>query len=461
MRPCFSLGCSGGGRPEPASHEAPEEARTVPAANQPRDTAGHVHCVGLIAEAFIAEIETRAGTDVGRGRVRLAATIVAAHALKHLYISGFGSLVMPRIKIGLALSSAQFGSLATARSIANSFSTFSAGYLGDRFSGSAGPMLAFSLGLMGVSLALAGFAPNYWTMFAVMFLVGIGPAFFHPPAIGALSRRFPNRRGFAVSLHGMGANAGEVLGPATAAGVLALLMWRDVLRVSVIPALLAALAVWMLVRATPGERQAGVESFRAYLASVGGLLRNRVLIVLVVAVALKGVGEGAVTVFLPVYLIEELKYSSARAGLLLSIQKVAGLVSQPVMGLLSDRYGRKAVLAPAMATAAALAFALSLAEPGPQLVAVVVASGAFSFSLHHVFITAAIDSARGPLQSTVVALIYGASFVGAVSPYLAGLISDRFGIPGAFVYSGIVLSISAALIARSRIPRPQPPVPSP
>ena len=80
-------------------------------------------------------------------------------------------------------------------------------------------MLGLSLGLMGLSLVAAGFAPNFWTMFGVMLFLSIGPSLYHPPALGALSRRFPDRRGFAVSLHGTGGIAGEVIGPITVATV--------------------------------------------------------------------------------------------------------------------------------------------------------------------------------------------------------------------------------------------------
>ena len=67
-----------------------------------------------------------------------------------------------------------------------------AGYLGDRFANKAALMLGISMTLMGLSYFFAGFATNYWVMLAAMLFVGIGPSMYHPPAIGALSRRFPD-----------------------------------------------------------------------------------------------------------------------------------------------------------------------------------------------------------------------------------------------------------------------------
>ena len=391
--------------------------------------------------------------DLKHGRVRLASTVVLGHAIKHVYNSGFRSLIMPEIKIDLGLSRAQFGSLATARSITGGVATFTAGFLGDRFSNRAALMLGISLGLMGLTQMAIGFAPGYWTMLVVFFILGIGPSLYHPPALSALSHRFPDRRGFAVSLHGVGGIAGEVVGPLVVAGALELLIWRDVLKASVFPALVAALLIWAMMRSVPSRGGASqVASVREYLASLTALLENKALVILVLATALRAVGESAVGDFLPVYLREDLEFNTARVALYLSLAKAAGLVSQPAMGFLSDRFSRKAVLVPGAAASAVLSISFAFAGPGVQLAVVIVAAGAFSFSLHHIFIAAALDVSRGEVQSTVVALIYGAGLFGTFSPFVAGLISDRFGIHSVFLYGGSVLFLPVLLLAVTRLP---------
>ena len=205
-----------------------------------------------------------------RGRATAAAAIVFAHTVKHIYNSGMTSLIMPEVKIGLGLTRAQFGSLATATAIAWWTSTMVSGYLGDRFSNHAGRMLAISMTLMGIAFFLVGLAPNYLTMLAVMFLAGIGPSMFHPPALGELARRFPDRRGFVVAFHGVGANIGEVFGSPIVAAFLTFLAWRDLMAGSLVPALLVALGVALLVRS---RKTAG----RGEITSMRGLLRVPVL----------------------------------------------------------------------------------------------------------------------------------------------------------------------------------------
>lgn len=388
--------------------------------------------------------------DTKRGRTKIAATIFVAHAIKHLYNSGQGSLIMPEIKISLGLSRAQFGSLATSSSVAWWTSTMVAGYLGDRFSNRAGMMLAMAMSLMGGAFYLLGIAPNYKTMLVVMFLAGIGPSLFHPPALGELSRRFPDRRGFAVSLHGMGANIGEVLGAPAVAGLLTFMMWRDVLKISLGPALLVAAAVWLLMPSRKSAVEDAMSSTQGYFASLADLMRNRVLLLLIVATALRSIGEGGVGGFLSLYMRENLEYSVTTVALFLSLAQAAGIVSQPIMGILSDRIGRKPVLVTGTGLVMLSAFALAVAKPGIQLFLAVMVRGAFSFSLHHIFVAAALDAARGVAQSTVVSLIYGAGFLGTFSPFIAGLISDKYGIHSAFVYGGVTLIFPTVLLAVAR-----------
>ena len=79
--------------------------------------------------------------------------------------------------------------------------------------------------------------------------------------------------------------------------------------------------------------------------------------------------------------------------------------------------------------------------------------GAFVYSLHSIFIAAAMDVALGKAQSTVVSLIYGASFIGTLSPIIAGLLVDSFGLTSAFVYSGIIVLLSTVLLMVLRLPK--------
>ena len=139
-------------------------------------------------------------------------------------------------------------------------------------------------------------------------------------------------------------------------------------------------------------------------------------------------------------------------GFYLAGAQVTGIFAQPLMGWLSDTYGRKIVLVPSMTALGLLFIALNYASDDYQLILNVLAMGAFVYSLHTIFIAAAMDVSGGKAQSTVVSLIYGASFLGTISPIFAGLIVDEYGLKSAFVYSGIISLLATAVLAVLKLP---------
>jgi predicted MFS family arabinose efflux permease len=230
-------------------------------------------------------------------------------------------------------------------------------------------------------------------------------------------------------------------------------VWQDVLRVSVLPALVAAFVIWVLMRDFGGEA-GGAVSTRAYLASLASLMKRRMLFVLVLVTALRSMGHSAVIIFLPVYLREDLEFSATKVAIYLSLAQVAGIGAQPAMGFLSDRYGRKFVLMPAMTVLGVSFFALALADPGVQLTLTVLATGVFLYALHALFIATAMDVAgEGEVQSTVVSLVYGASFLGTFSPVLAGVVADARGTPAAFLFAGSLVFLATLILAAARLPK--------
>ncbi len=401
--------------------------------------------------------------ELRRGRNQLAATVVVGHAVKHIYNSALQSILFPEIKIGLGLSGTQLGTLAFSRQATSWVTTVFAGFLGDRFADRASLMLGISLLMTGVSYYLLGVADSvvsedliFLAVLAIMLLIGVGPSLYHPPAIGALSRRFPDRRGFAISLHGTGGSVGEVGGPLLAGVVLLgwlAMTWDSVLVYSLFPALVCAVAIWLFMRNVPGGEMRAVGSVREYFASLLSLLKRKALYVLVIVTALRSVGQSSVMIFLPVYLREELDFSPSKVAIYLSLAQVVGIVAQPVMGYLADRFGYKPVLVPSMLLMSLLAMALGFADPEPffwqisWLTITIMVMGTVLYALHAIFIAAAIEAAEGAVQSTIVSLIYGASFIGTLSPVIAGLIWDNYGVEATFVYGGALVLVGTLVLA--------------
>ena len=388
-----------------------------------------------------------------KGRLRFGATIVIGHALKHTYLSSLSAVLLPEIKLGLSLSATQVGTLASVQQFTGWFSTMTSGYLGDRFTGKTAMLLGISLGLTGISYFLLGIANSYVLLLFAMLLVGVGPSLFHPPALGALSRRFPDRRSLAIAMHGTGGSIGEVAGPLLAAGLLALLTWRGVLQISVVPALAVAFLMYTILKREHLHAAGGPTSFRAYLGSFSKLMAQRALLMICLITALRSVGQAMTTTFLPVYLREDIDFSAGLVAVYISMAQVVGIGSQPLMGYMSDRFGHKRVLVPALTIFSLLFILVPLAGSKIELALVILSLGAFLFSLHAILLSAAAEMVPEDMQSTVVSLIYASSFVGALAPTVAGVIGDAYGLKSTFLVSATLVGTAAVVLSLTRLPK--------
>jgi MFS family permease len=218
------------------------------------------------------------------------------------------------------------------------------------------------------------------------------------------------------------------------------------------PALLAGMFIWGMMRSVTGDVP-GSASTRAYFASLAILVKKGALVVLVLVTALRSMGQTAMMTFLPIYLREDLEFTATWTAIYLSMAQIVGIGAQPAMGLISDKFGRKLVLIPAMTSLGLLYIALAYADTGAQLVLTILALGAFQYSLHTIFIASAMDIAGGEVQSTMVSLIYGASFLGTLSPILAGIIADAYGVPNTFLYAGGVTLLATFILALLKMPK--------
>ena len=372
-------------------------------------------------------------------------TVVLGHAIKHIFAAGF-FILLPELKRDFALSNATIGAISTSRMVAGGVVNLVAGFAADRLPHRWAAILGVSMAMVGVFYFLLGIAPNLGMIVVAGVLSSIAVTFWHPSAIGALARRFVNRRGLAISLHGAGGSIGEALGPLIAGALLIGLTWRVILQGAMVPAVGAGVVIWLLLRKLSVQRGEGI-SVQVYLEALRVFLGNRRLQVLLVLVSCFSVSQGSLMTFLPIYLREDFGYTSFQTGLYLALAQGMGIISQPALGYLSDRYGRRAVLLPSVLVLGLMVLALSVASPGITLALTIVGVGAFAFPLLAIFLAAASDIAGEHLQATTVALVFAATTVfSGVSPFVAGLLADTYGVPSVFVFAGCASLVTAALL---------------
>ena len=227
-------------------------------------------------------------------------------------------------------------------------------------------------------------------------------------------------------MHGTGGSVGEAVGPITAGVLVGFFIWRTVLKVSIIPGVAMAILIAIVLRGLRGE-SGGSESFRSYLGlRAAGLIRQPAMITILVITGGFISAQASVYTFLPIYLREDFDvlFSGATSAFL-SVAQVSGIISQPAMGFLSDRFSRKAVILPSILMLGITVFAIPLAGSGIPLLLVVVVMGAFNFPLMAIILAAALDVSGDDVPATRVSLVFGATVVfSSLTPALAGVLAD-------------------------------------
>ena len=365
-------------------------------------------------------------------------------------------VILPEIKADLRLNDVQVGSLSTAREALSGALALPSGFLADIFRTQMASILAASLACSGLAYSLVGLSSAYVGVLSAMALVGVGTALWHPAANASLSARFPERRGTALAVHGVGASVGDTVGPLVVGALLLLLGWRELLQLHMLPALILTAIFWRglgRLYTQEGSRP----NLRAYGKDVAVLLRQPNVIALILASGLMGMGRLSTLTFLPIYLREQLGYSTFMLGFHVMLLYVMGMVSQPLMGILSDQFGRRAVLVPGMASLAVLYFALAWVSSGVQLGLVIAAIGFFFYGLGNITMAGVMDVAGSGVQATSWGLMSVLSHLMITpSPMIAGPIVSKFGVRFAFFYASGLLVLAAVVLLSVRACGDQP-----
>jgi len=381
---------------------------------------------------------------LGIDRVTLLAVITGGHFGIHWFQQLF-PVVLPSIKAELRLSDVQVGALSSVRQLINGAMDLPCGILADSLARHRAPLLASALLSMGVGYTLMGITPLFAWLLVASGLVGLGTALWHPAAAASLSNSFPERRGTALSIHGMGATISDTVTPLAAGLLLVSVSWKSFLAVQIVPALVITLLVWVgLARQFSQAESPAV--FSEHLRGMIALAKNSTFLGITLATSFMQMGRVVVITFLPIYLQEHLAYSPFALGVYIALLHAMGTISQPIMGHLSDRFGRKAVLFPSFIALGLLFALLAVAAPGISLGFVVAAIGLFFYTLLNITVAATMDVAGSKLQATS----YGLSsflmqIVTSPAPILAGWLIGIYGIHSSFLIAA-ALTISGGLL---------------
>jgi MFS transporter, FSR family, fosmidomycin resistance protein len=372
--------------------------------------------------------------------------ISAGHSLTHWYPATF-YLLLPMIGKELGLSYTEIGFILTVQHVVGAIANLPGGMVVDAY-GKKGYLMVLSLLWVGLPYAAMSLTGSYWMLLVCVALVGIGNNIWHPVAIPLLAFRFPDRKGFVLSLHGMGGNLGEALAPLMLGALLTWFSWRTVVVINVVPGIVMAAMILITLGAftvAKGGASVGANandinakpaepwSARKYFADFASLLRNKTLMMISVSAMFRTLTQAGVLTFLPLYLAYELGYNPFLVGVCLAVMQIAAFAASPFAGHLSDKWGRRRVIMSSMTLTAVTIVGMIVAGNSIWFVVFVALVGSFLYAMRAVLQAWAVESTPRHLAGTGVGVQFGITAIGgAIGPSMAGMVADAYGLQAAF-----------------------------
>ena len=254
-------------------------------------------------------------------------------------------------------------------------------------------------------------------------------------------------------MHGVGASIGDSIGPLCIGALLGLASWQQLARWHMIPAVILALVLWQGVHRLY-EAEASRPNRSSYLAGLKALAARPAVFMVMLSSGFVGMARISIVTFLPLYFTEALGYSTFWLGFHWALLYAMGAISQPVMGMFSDKFSRKMVLLPSFLTMGMLYLALPLAPNSILLALVVAAMGMFFYGTGNIATAAVLDVAGREVQGTTHSFMSLFQQVFTLpAPIISGFIVEAYGIVPVFYCSSALLFLAATVWVFIRIPR--------
>lgn len=382
---------------------------------------------------------TDARADVaGRFQAGGVTLISAGHGVHDTY-TAFLPTLLPGLIARFALSTAQAGLLSVFLQWPSVLQPF-IGYVADRASLRA--FIVLAPGITATAMSLLGVAPAYGVLAVLLMIAGLSSAGLHavgPVAVGYLAGR---RLGQGMSFWMVGGELGRTLGPLVIAAAVTTYGLQGTPWL-LMGGWLASGALYLLLRrrniraaqaAEPRPWRQALRAMQPVLVPLAFLLTARAFLV------------SAVTTFLPTLMSRE-GATLWLAGGALSVVQAAGTVGALLGGSLSDRTGRRMVLAASLAAGPLLTLLFLNVQGWAQLPVLAVLG---FMLLSNTPVIMAIVQESFPQNRALANGIYMAVLflLNAISVVGVGLLGDLFGLRAAFVISAGIGLIGLPLVWR-------------
>ena len=373
--------------------------------------------------------------------------LASGHVVYHWIIQSF-IVVLPEIQAAFGLSAVGVGGLLTARELAAGIVALPGGVAVDIIRRYWGFLLAICLGACALGSLAIGISPVYFLLLVGIAIVAAAHSIWHLPASSSLSYHFAQRRGMALSIHGVGGSIGDVAGPVATGAFLLFLTWQQLLSVyAAVPLVLGVLALWAFrnIGLVTEEEQTDA-NMGSRIQATRQLLRNPALWGLMFVRGLRSMALVSLVTILPLYLNNDLGMTEWNRGFHIGLLIAVGLVAKTGAGYLSDRFGRKQVLVPGLIWSCLMALALVVFDGGIMLTITIALLGLFLYPDQPILTATVFDVVGREVASTGLGVVaFTAFLMAAGAAIIAGALYEFGGFSAAVYFIAALFALSAVV----------------
>jgi FSR family fosmidomycin resistance protein-like MFS transporter len=363
-------------------------------------------------------------------------TIAAGHTL-HDAFTGFLPPLLPVLITNLSLSKTEAGLLRVflqGPSLLQPVIGHVADRVNLRFLGILAPAVT------AIVMSLVGIAPNYAALILLLAVAGLSSANFHAILSVAAGKLSGNQLGRGMSFWMFGAELGRALGPIVIVSAIRLL---GLVRTPwlMVAGWLGSVLLYVRLREVPFQPSPQQQDLSWQQAMRG---MGRFMVPLLGIIVARAFLFQALTTYLPTFLSEE-GVDLWLAGTSLTVLEAAGTLGALAGGSLSDRLGRRPMLAASLLTSP-LFMLLFLATDSWMRFLALLPLGLTAFSIAPTLL--ALTQESFPQNPSLANGIYMAlTFVtGSVMAVVAGALADLFGLRWTFAVSAVIALLGVPFV---------------
>jgi len=264
--------------------------------------------------------------------------------------------VLPLFTKALGASDSEIGLVAAASTIVGIVASVPAGVLSD-FYGRCRVML-FAAFVFASAPFLYFLVNTPWQLAIVRVYHGIATAVFGPVAMALVADLFKERRAENMGWYSSSTLVGRSLAPIAGGLIIYGFSYKLVyLGCGIAGTIAFILAFTIPIKQVPKSSAKFSDKFKDMGKGLKEIGKSRGIMVTSIIEAIQYLSSGALETFLPLYCTLVAKMNPAAVGMLFTIQLIGTTVTKPMMGRLSDKYGRKQMISAGLITGA-VAFAM-------------------------------------------------------------------------------------------------------